>query len=75
MKSYAVGFYLMSHYQHDHRTKRVEVQTSIEMGSRYKGEGVPSVEDCEIDSCRGVLREGWRAGAPANHWADTEKTD
>ena len=23
----------------------------------------------------GVLREGSRAGAPANHWADTEKTD
>ena len=27
---------------------------SIEMGSRYKGEGVPSVEDCEIDGCRGL---------------------
>ena len=23
----------------------------------------------------GVWREGWRAGAPADHWADTEKTD
>ena len=23
----------------------------------------------------GVSREGWRAGAPADHWADTENTD
>ena len=23
----------------------------------------------------GVLREGWRAGGPADHWADTENTD